>query len=62
VAFVYLGMGLLNVFMVYCSIKFIGAWRNLHTIIFVAYALSIFGVLYVLTRLHRPQTPPTDPA
>lgn len=62
VAFVYLGMGLLNVFMVFCSIKFIGAWRNLHTIIFVAYALAIFGVLYALTRIHRQQQPPPDPA
>lgn len=57
VAFVYAGLGLLNVFMVFCSVKFIGSWRNLHTIIYVAYSISIAGALFVLTRSSRPAEP-----
>jgi UDP-GlcNAc:undecaprenyl-phosphate GlcNAc-1-phosphate transferase len=57
VAFVYTGLGLLNIFMVFCSVKFIGSWRNMHTIIYVAYAMIIAGALFALTQWSRPAEP-----
>jgi len=56
VAFVYVGLGLIGMFLTFAAMKFIGAWRNLHSLLYVGYALLIFGLLFGLTKLERPTT------
>ncbi len=56
VALTFIGISLLNAFLAYCISVFIPVWQNIHTILFVLYASTVFGTLFVLTkRTHPPQ-------
>ncbi len=54
VALVYAGISLVNIFLTFVMFRFILEWRNLHTFIFVSYALAVFGTFFVLTKRTRP--------
>lgn len=51
VAMTFAGIALLNLCLTFVMFHFIGTWRNIHTLLFVSYALVVFGTLFVLT--HR---------
>ncbi|MBK6830646.1 MAG: undecaprenyl/decaprenyl-phosphate alpha-N-acetylglucosaminyl 1-phosphate transferase [Flavobacteriales bacterium] len=50
VALTFIGLSLLNVFLTFVVFRFVDAWRNLHTLIFVSYALLVFATLFIITR------------
>lgn len=50
VALIYIGLSLVNVFLSFVVLRFVTEWRNLHTTIFVSYALLVFIVLFIITR------------
>ena len=47
-----------RVFLNFAVLRFVGVWRNLHTAIFVLYAVAGFLLLYLPTRRPRPTPPP----
>jgi UDP-GlcNAc:undecaprenyl-phosphate GlcNAc-1-phosphate transferase len=55
VALAFLGLSLFHGFLAYVMLRFIPVWQNLHTAIFVLYALVVFGTLFALTRRTRNQ-------
>jgi UDP-GlcNAc:undecaprenyl-phosphate GlcNAc-1-phosphate transferase len=58
VALIFIGLSLLHVFLTFVMFRYIQVWQNLHTIIFVSYALLLFLTLFILTRrTHPPQQP-----
>jgi len=57
VALTFMGLSLVNVFLTFVMFRFIEDWRNLHTAIFVSYALVVFGTLFMLTRRSKPLEP-----
>jgi UDP-GlcNAc:undecaprenyl-phosphate/decaprenyl-phosphate GlcNAc-1-phosphate transferase len=58
VALIFIGLSLLHVFLTFVMFRYIPVWQNLHTIIFVSYALLLFLTLFILTRrTHPPQQP-----
>lgn len=54
VALTFIGIGLLNTFLAYVMFRYIEIWQNLHTAIFVSYALLVFGTLFIITRRSSP--------
>ena len=54
VALTFVALSLLNLFLVFVSFRYIPVWENIHTLIFVAYALVLFSTLFVLTKRTRP--------
>ncbi|MCB0763699.1 MAG: undecaprenyl/decaprenyl-phosphate alpha-N-acetylglucosaminyl 1-phosphate transferase, partial [Flavobacteriales bacterium] len=54
VAFTFVGISLLNGFLTFVMFRFIPVWKNFHTLIYVLYALVVFGTFFVLTRRTRP--------
>jgi UDP-GlcNAc:undecaprenyl-phosphate/decaprenyl-phosphate GlcNAc-1-phosphate transferase len=54
VALTFIGLSVLNVFLVFVSFRFVPVWGNIHTVFFVAYALMLFGTLFALTKRTRP--------
>jgi UDP-GlcNAc:undecaprenyl-phosphate GlcNAc-1-phosphate transferase len=54
VALTFIGLGLVNTFLAYVMFRFIEVWETLHTVIFVSYALLVFGTLFTIT--HRSRT------
>ncbi|MBK7382685.1 MAG: undecaprenyl/decaprenyl-phosphate alpha-N-acetylglucosaminyl 1-phosphate transferase [Flavobacteriales bacterium] len=56
VALTFIGISLVNVFLTFVMFRFIGSWANLHTVIFVSYALLTFGALLLLTHRTKPPT------
>jgi UDP-GlcNAc:undecaprenyl-phosphate GlcNAc-1-phosphate transferase len=54
VAFTFIGLSLLNGFMAYVMLRYIDAWENLHTAIFVSYAVLVFGTLFTITHRSKP--------
>lgn len=61
VALTFIGISLLNVFLTFVMFRFITEWRNLHTVIFVSYALIVFTSFFILTlRTRAPHEP--DPS
>ena len=54
VALVFAGVSLLNIFLTFVMFRFIREWNNLHTLLFVSYALIIFGTFFVITKRTRP--------
>ena len=58
VALIFIGLSLLHVFLTFVMFRYIPVWQNLHTIIFVSYALLLFFTLFILTRrTHPPHQP-----
>ncbi len=57
VALAFGALGALSLFLNFAVLRFVGVWRNLHTAIFVLYAVVIFLLLYLPTRRRRPATP-----
>lgn len=58
VALIFIGLSLLHVFLTFVMFRYIPVWQNLHTIIFVSYAVLLFLTLFILTRrTHPPQQP-----
>jgi UDP-GlcNAc:undecaprenyl-phosphate GlcNAc-1-phosphate transferase len=58
VALIFIGLSLLHVFLTFVMFRYIPVWQNLHTIIFVSYAILLFFTLFILTRrTHPPQQP-----
>jgi UDP-GlcNAc:undecaprenyl-phosphate/decaprenyl-phosphate GlcNAc-1-phosphate transferase len=58
VALIFIGLSLLHVFLTFVMFRYIPVWQNLHTLIFVSYALLLFLTLFILTRrTHPPQQP-----
>lgn len=56
VALIYIGLSLLHVFLTFVMFRYIPVWKNIHTIIFVTYAVLLFLTLLILTRrTHPPQ-------
>jgi UDP-GlcNAc:undecaprenyl-phosphate GlcNAc-1-phosphate transferase len=54
VAMTFVGLSSVSVFLTFVIVRFIPVWENLHTLIFVSYALLLFGTLFALThRKHR---------
>ncbi|MBK8497871.1 MAG: undecaprenyl/decaprenyl-phosphate alpha-N-acetylglucosaminyl 1-phosphate transferase [Flavobacteriales bacterium] len=60
VALTYIGLSLLNLFMIFVIFRFIVHWSNLHTIIFVSYALLVFLALFIITRRSKPPVIDTE--
>ncbi len=56
VAMTFGGLGALGVFLNFVVLRFVGTWKDLHTIAFVLYAVAVFLVLYLPTRRPRPAT------
>jgi len=54
VAFTFIGLSLLNGFLAYVMLRYIDVWENLHTAIFVSYALLVFGTLFTITHRSKP--------
>lgn len=54
IALVFAGISLVNIFLTFVMFRFIPEWRNIHTIIFVSYALAVFGTFFVLTKRTTP--------
>ncbi|HQW86100.1 MAG TPA: hypothetical protein PLH93_02890, partial [Flavobacteriales bacterium] len=52
-----IALGALSVFLNFAVLRFVGVWRNLHTGIFVLYAVAVFLLLYLPTRRPRPAPP-----
>lgn len=50
VALAFCGMSLVNLFLTFVIIRFIPSWGSIHSVIFSAYVLVIFGTLFALTR------------
>jgi UDP-GlcNAc:undecaprenyl-phosphate GlcNAc-1-phosphate transferase len=57
VAMTYIGISLLNVFLTFVMFRFIIVWQNFHTLIFVSYALVVFGTFFAITRRTHNTTP-----
>jgi UDP-GlcNAc:undecaprenyl-phosphate/decaprenyl-phosphate GlcNAc-1-phosphate transferase len=57
VALLFAGISLVNIFLTFVIFRHISDWKNLHTIIFVSYALVIFGTFFVLTKRTKPPAP-----
>ena len=58
VALIFIGLSLLHVFLTFVMFRYIAVWQNMHTIIFVSYAVLLFFTLFLLTRrTHPPQEP-----
>lgn len=58
VALIFIGLSLLHVFLTFVMFRYIPVWQNLHTILFVTYAVLLFLTLFILTRrTHPPQRP-----
>lgn len=61
VALTFIGLSLLNVFLTFVIFRFIDEWNNLHTTIFVSYALTVLITFFVLTlRTKQPHAAPTE--
>lgn len=54
VALIFIGLSLVNVFLTFVMFRFIDTWQNLHTILFVSYALLTFGTLFTITHRSKP--------
>ncbi len=54
VGLVFMGISLVNIFLTFVMFRYIPVWKNLHTFIFVSYALAIFGTFFVLTKRTTP--------
>jgi len=57
VALTFIGISLLNVFLTFVMFRFIPTWGNMHTLLYVVYALSVFGTFFALTHKTRPSVP-----
>ncbi|WKZ66627.1 MAG: MraY family glycosyltransferase [Flavobacteriales bacterium] len=55
VALVFIGISLVNVFLTFVMCRFVTVWTNLHTGIFVAYGLAVFGTLFSITHRSKPR-------
>ncbi|MBK9628062.1 MAG: hypothetical protein IPO56_10280 [Flavobacteriales bacterium] len=56
VALVFIGLSLLHVFLTFVMARYIPVWQNIHTTIFVSYAILLFLTLFILTRrTHAPK-------
>ena len=53
IALTFTGLSLVNVFLTFVMFRFITEWRNIHTLVFVAYAVVLFGTFFALTRRTR---------
>ncbi|HOP42400.1 MAG TPA: MraY family glycosyltransferase [Flavobacteriales bacterium] len=53
VALIFAGISTVSLFLTFVNFRFIQDWRNTHALIFVLYALLVFGTLYVMTRRNR---------
>ena len=54
VAFTFIGISMLNGFLILVMFKFIPVWENLYTGLFVLYALAVFVPFFILTKRTRP--------
>ncbi|MBP6313560.1 MAG: MraY family glycosyltransferase [Flavobacteriales bacterium] len=54
VAFTFIGISMLNGFLILVMFKFIPVWENLYTGFFVLYALAVFIPFFILTKRTRP--------
>jgi UDP-GlcNAc:undecaprenyl-phosphate GlcNAc-1-phosphate transferase len=54
VALTFMGLSFLHVFLVFVMFHFIPVWGNIHTLIFVLYAVVLFGTFFALTRRTGP--------
>jgi UDP-GlcNAc:undecaprenyl-phosphate GlcNAc-1-phosphate transferase len=54
VALTFMGLSFLHVFLVFVMFRFIPVWGNIHTLIFVLYAVVLFGTFFALTRRTGP--------
>ncbi len=57
VALTFMGLSFLHVFLAFVMFRFIPVWGNIHTIIFVSYAIVLFGTFFSLTRRTGPDRP-----
>jgi UDP-GlcNAc:undecaprenyl-phosphate GlcNAc-1-phosphate transferase len=53
VALTFVGLSLLNVFLIFVASRYIPVWGNIHTVLYVGYALLLFGTLFALTQRTR---------
>jgi UDP-GlcNAc:undecaprenyl-phosphate GlcNAc-1-phosphate transferase len=54
VALSFIGVALVNAFLTYVIFRFVPVWELLHSLLFCAYSLIVFGTLFALTRHTRP--------
>jgi UDP-GlcNAc:undecaprenyl-phosphate GlcNAc-1-phosphate transferase len=55
VALTFIGLSLLHVFLTFVMFRYITVWKNLHTAIFVSYAVLLFLTFFILTRRTHPE-------
>lgn len=53
VALTFIGIALLNVFLIYIIFRFVTVWQTLHTVLFVSYCLVVFGTLFACTKITK---------
>lgn len=53
VALTFTGLSAISLFLTFVIVRFIPVWENLHTLVFVSYALILFGTLFALTRMRH---------
>lgn len=53
VALTFVGLSLLNVFLLFVASRYITVWGNIHTVLYVGYALLLFGTFFALTHRTR---------
>ncbi|HRO98509.1 MAG TPA: MraY family glycosyltransferase [Flavobacteriales bacterium] len=58
VALTFIGIALLNNFLAFVMFRFIPVWQNIHTALYVGYAVVVFGTLFALTHRTRPPMRP----
>ncbi len=59
VALLFTALGAVSLFLTFVMLRFIPVWENIHTLLFVAYALLLFILLFRLTA--RKASPPSPP-
>ncbi|MCB0792376.1 MAG: undecaprenyl/decaprenyl-phosphate alpha-N-acetylglucosaminyl 1-phosphate transferase [Flavobacteriales bacterium] len=57
VALTFAGLGAVSVFLNFVQLRFIPEWNNLCTILYVLYALVLFGTLFGMTHRRKRRTP-----
>jgi UDP-GlcNAc:undecaprenyl-phosphate GlcNAc-1-phosphate transferase len=57
VALAFIGLSAVGLCLTFVMNRYVPEWRNIHTILFVSYALAVFGTLFSITRRARPNRP-----
>ena len=57
VAMIFGALGTLSLFFTFVIVRLIPVWKSIHTVVFIVYAVLLFGLLFGLTKLKRSTAP-----